>query len=164
MLVLRGGHGYAEDNLLAAIVILPLVVSLLLAYGKAWVLAATVAMTPAFPLQLLGFTGTCTQGSVDPFMTGAILSAPLLLGAIGLMAWGFYTGRTSRLSCSIATATSLALLALTREAWLNGILSGTPCGGDYPATAIGPLAIILFSYLALPLLLAVCTAWRAVRP
>jgi hypothetical protein len=32
----------------------------------------------AFPLQLLGYSGTCTQDDTDSFVAGAVLSGPIL--------------------------------------------------------------------------------------
>lgn len=151
-------------TILACIVAVPLVLSVLLAYWQQWVWAATVIIVPAIPLQLLGFTGTCTQGADGPFVTGAVLSTPLLLGAICLLLWGLYQRRAPRLACSVLAVTTLAMLALTREAWFNSLRFGTPCGADYAYSSnhLPPL-IILGGYLILPLLLAACAAWRTVR-
>lgn len=124
-----------------------------------WV--AAIAICVAMPLQLMGFTGTCTQGADGPFITGVFLSAPFLLGAIYSVLQARPKGASFWIG-GIATAVgSLAMIILTHSAWLGSMLYGTPCGADYSPNERSVL-IILLGYLALPLL--VCAfAIRAVR-
>ena len=43
---------------------------------------ALLSLLPAYVFQMLGYTGTCTQGADGPFLTGATLSFPFLLASI----------------------------------------------------------------------------------
>lgn len=144
------------------IVVLGGLVYLTLRTRSIWVAAGAVAI--AAPLQLMGVTGTCAQGAEEPFLTGAVLSAPFLIGAI-VAAWWTFRARLKARAGGIATAAlALGMVVLTRDIWLDTLLHGTPCGASYPDadTSIALVAIILLGYLALPLLV-IAQAIRAVR-
>lgn len=132
-----------------------------------WVAATLVAV--AIPLQMLGFTSTCTQGADGTYLTGAVLSAPLLLAA-ALLAFrlGLASVRMSNSllpSVAITLGLAVVLVALNVPVWLNVLLFGTPFGdfySFYPANITSRL-IVLASYLALPLVVVLATAWVLLR-
>ncbi|MET3599947.1 hypothetical protein [Martelella mangrovi] len=145
-------------------VCLPLVASVILACVGRWMWAAAAMIITAMPLQLLGFTGTCTQGADGTFITGSILSAPLLFIAICFILWASFKRTANRSAGIFAAALSLILLALTRNAWLGAVFHGSPCGADYlHASGAEGLLIILGGYLALPILVTAGGLWSASR-
>lgn len=127
-----------------------------------WVAAGAVAV--AAPLQLIGFTDTCNEGSEQAFLIGAVLSTPFLIGAIVSAWWTFRARLRARAGAIVTMALALALVVLTRDTWLSTLLHGTPCGRDYADndTSLAMVAIVLLGYLVLPLLV-IAHAFRAVR-
>ena len=121
--------------------------------------SATTLVLVAVPLQLLGLSSTCTQGADGTFITGAILSGPLLLVAASLLsvvAWrGGGAGRRWLLWVTCAALGMLVIL--TRDAWLNTILYGTPCGSDfafYGGSDPRAVALIVGAYVVAPIVVA----------
>lgn len=145
--------------------VLGLLITLLLAFRGKSMQAALLATIVVVPLQLLGFTGTCTQGADGPFLTGAVLSTPFVLMATGLLFWASYR-RTLDLTAGVVTlVAATALLFLTRDAWAGALLFGTPCGemfSFYPSAQVTVL-IIVGGYLLLPLLLIVSAGWAVFK-
>ena len=140
-----------------------LTMTTLLAYKGQSIWAAVLATIVAVPLQLLGLTSTCTQGSSGTFVTGALLSAPFLMAALGLVLWTGYRAKPNLSAVTIVLVGSAALLVLTRDVWVGPILFGTPCGEDYAFYPSGTDAvmIVVAGYLALPLLLIAGTVFSA---
>lgn len=142
------------------------------------VLAAALFLA-AIPLQMLGYTGTCTQGASGPFVTGTVLSAPLLAASLLLL---ISTSRRYRrepaaegrpLACigavGLAALAIWTLIANLGVARATLILGTTPCGTEYGfyaepyelahvlvgiAYGIGPAAVAaaatVVAWLALP--------------
>ncbi len=147
-----------------AFLLLFLISSVVLAYLRLWAWSAALLAIPAIPLQLLGFTGTCTQGSDDPFLAGASLSSPLLASAIGLVLWGGKARGAVRQSGAIVTAAmAMILLFSTRDAWIGALYAGTPCGADYTVSHWQGQVLVLCGYLVLPVVLF-ASACRAALP
>lgn len=105
-------------------------------------IAVLLLLTSAL-LQMLGYSGTCTQGSDGPFVTGATLSGPLLLVSLVLLVWlARKTSRAPRCEgyplrcfgaiCSLAVA--MWVLFLNYRLAVDTLAIGiTPCGADYAA-------------------------------
>lgn len=146
---------------LLASYVVPIVAAILFAFRGQWIWVGVATAIGALPHQLMGLASTCTQGADGTFAAGAIFSGPLLLIAAGVT-WRALHLRKSIPSASWVTlAVPITLLILTKDAWLNTLRYGTPCGeefvaygGSSPATVV----IILVGYLLLPLLLALSTA------
>ncbi|TNB47280.1 hypothetical protein FF124_13995 [Martelella lutilitoris] len=141
-----------------------LILSVVLAFFRLWAWSAVFLVMPAVPLQLLGFTGTCTQGADGPFVTGAVLSSPLLASAIGLVLWGgMAKGALSQSGAIVVAVMAMILLFSTRDAWFGALYAGTPCGADYDASHWQEQVLVIGGYLVLPVFLLV-SACRAVLP
>ncbi|QQM32298.1 hypothetical protein JET14_09275 [Martelella lutilitoris] len=138
-----------------------LFLSAVLAFFRLWTWSAGIVALPALPLQLLGFTGTCTQGADGPFVTGAVLSSPFLAGAICLVLWGMAKGVVSPSGAIVTLAVAAVMLFLTRQAWLGAVFSGTPCGAGYGARHWQGQVLVLGGYLVLPAILLVCSCRAA---
>jgi hypothetical protein len=150
---------------LLAVLVALLLASLLLALRRQWSWLAVMGVMLAVPVQLLGLISTCRDGITFTFLAGASVSAPLLLGAIGWL-WRAHRARlTDARAALIAAAASLAMIGLTRDAWLNSLTYRTPCGEHFTAHASHPLslAVIVVGYLLLPLALIACALWTALR-
>jgi hypothetical protein len=118
---------------------------------------ALVLVLIAIPLQLLGYASTCTMGDDKPFVSAALVSALPLIWAIYLMARHRMQGATASMLRLLSAASSVVLLGLTSGIWLNVIRFRTPCGFEYQfydAAFDITDALILFSYLFLPALMA----------
>ena len=89
----------------------------------------------AAALQMLGYTGTCTQNDTDPFLTGALLSAPLLLIALVLLLRSRSQATRSPMLVGGALAAALAsgwLVAANLETVIETLVRlGSPCGPDF---------------------------------
>lgn len=127
-------------------------------------LAPTFAAT-AMPLQLAGFSTTCTQGADGTFGSGAILSAPFLAVAIGLTLFAGLRQVPILWSGIAGFSLAVTLLILTRDAWLNSLIYCQPCGEMFEFYQSTPIliAIVLVGYLVLPVLLAACAGWLMYR-
>lgn len=151
---------------LAGIAALPVAVSIVLPFRGHWVWIVAVAAGTALPLQLQGLTSTCTQGADGTFGTGAIFSAPFLLAAMGFTLWAPRGRWSGSVGAGIVTAlVLLAMLLLTRDAWVSTWLHGTPCGQDLAlySSSAPMVVIILGGYLILPSLLLLCVVWMTFR-
>lgn len=140
---------------------LPLGLAVASAFRDHWMRAAAVLTVFAIPHQLMGLTSTCTQGSDGTFGTGAIVSGPLLLVAVGLTWWALHRRKVDPSASWVTLAVPLILLILTRGAWVNTLQHGTPCGEEfawYGGSAPTMVTLILSGYLVLPLLLAISAA------
>jgi hypothetical protein len=117
--------------------------------------------------QMLGSSSTCTQGADGTFISGAILSMPLLLVvAVCLLRMPISRSLGSRVGYIGLALLTVTLLAATSSIWLNLLRFGTPCGeehawmgGSQPSTQ----ALILGGYLLLPLFIAALSCWQAWR-
>lgn len=146
---------------LLASYVVPIVAAILLAFRRQWIWAGVATAIGAFPHQLMGLTSTCTQGADGTFGAGAIMSGPLLLIA-AYVTWRALHLRKSILSASwVALVVPITLLILTKDAWVNTMRYGTPCGEEYAAyggSSPTMAVIILVGYLLLPLLLVLSAA------
>jgi hypothetical protein len=120
-------------------------------------MAALMLVLVAVPLQLLGYTGTCTMGDDKAAVSGALFSGlPLLIAA--LFSARLWRRREAGSMFQFLTAASaIVVIGLTSGIWLNAIRFGTPCGMEYQsydAAFDTADALILVSYLFLPLLIA----------
>ena len=143
--------------LLLASYVVPIVAAIIFAFRGQWIWAGAATAAGAFPHQLMGLTSTCTQGADGTFGAGAILSAPLLLIAIGVSLRALYQKKVHPIGSWMTLGLPLILLALTHGAWFNTLRYRTPCGEDFGfggGSSPIMIAVILFGYLALPLLLA----------
>lgn len=123
--------------------------------------AAVAVSVFAVPHQLMGLTSTCTQGADGTFGSGAAISAPLLLVAVGVNLWALHRRKVDPIASLMTLAVPLILLVLTQDAWINTLRFGTPCGEDfafYGGSSPVMIWIILVGYLLLPLILAICGA------
>jgi hypothetical protein len=142
---------------------LPTGVAVQLGLKGQWSWVAAVTAATGLPLQLAGLGGTCTQGADGPFITGTVFSAPFLLVAI-TSTLGAVRQRRADLRGAIATGlVAVATLLLCKDAFLNTLRYGSPCGeyfSFYPSDPTAAL-IIVGGYLVLPLLLAGVAAFAA---
>lgn len=123
-------------------------------------MVALILVLIAVPLQLLGYTGTCTQGGDDEALAGAVFSAPFLLVASLLMVRHLHQAvrRVPHLLAGFAAAGSIAL---TSAIWLSVLRFGNGClwkmeepasAGFYATTFDARNALMLCSYLIFPAL------------
>lgn len=114
-------------------------------------------------LQLFGFTGNCTQGADGPFITGAILSGPILLVAIAIAAWKVVRLRRqgdvpfASVTAVLPFAMCCYMMVETRNAWLGILPYDSPCGEEYEWSASAFTTGEMF-IKASNLLLPVCLA------
>jgi hypothetical protein len=85
----------------------------------------------AVPLQLMGYTGTCTQGSDDAALASAIYSAPLLLVAVLLMARHMRRRGRRPVPYLLAGIVAAGLIASTNVIWLGILRFGNACVGQF---------------------------------
>lgn len=154
---------------LMVIIAIPVAPAVAFARRGRWMWASAVLAVFAIPYQLLGLTSTCTQGADGSFLTGAFLSAPLLIIAVCTCIWALYRRPINLYASWVVLLAPLVLLYLTQDSWLDIFRYGTPCGELYAEFGSKPLAImiILAAYLLLPLLLvigaagALMMAWKS---
>ena len=124
----------------------------------------------SIPLQLLGFTGTCTQGADGGFGAGALLSGPLLALAACICFWSIWRLRSiadeplAGITALLAAAPAVILLITNRDAWWGIFLYGTACGENYRdySSGFGAANILIVSaYLFLPLVLVGLLVWQS---
>lgn len=134
-----------------------LLITLVVGLRGAPMQAGLFATVVAAPLQLMGLTSTCTQGADGTFITGAILSAPFVLMATGLFFWASYRRRLDLTAGAISLTAAVALVFLTRDAWIGSLMFGTPCGEVFSLYPSDPATIVVIvgAYAALPSLLIV---------
>ena len=127
--------------------------------------AALLATGIAIPLQVLGLSGTCTQGADFTFVTGAMLSSPFLLLAVGFVVWSLRRPEPELKAGVLTLSAALSMLLLTNQAWVGALVFGTPCGidfVDYPS-GLPRASIVVAGYLVLPLCLVATTTWSLLR-
>jgi hypothetical protein len=120
--------------------------------------AALSLVILAVPLQLLGLTSTCTQGANGTFISGSLLSGPLLIVATIMVAWKTWspsldTPGRARLVLSLLVLAPIAMMAGTWWAWWNVLADGHPCGADYVSWDSGievDDVLVLIAYAVLP--------------
>ncbi|KTQ96495.1 hypothetical protein NS226_07965 [Aureimonas ureilytica] len=109
--------------------------------GLMMALVAFLLLLIAYIFQMVGYTGTCTQGADGPFLTGVTLSFPFLVASIGSLAMvrrrlvrnrrprgSAFTGVMSAMVCLMA----LWMLAANRQVAYDTLWLGIgPCGSDY---------------------------------
>ena len=140
---------------------LPLGLAIALAFRGHWMWTAAAVSVFAIPHQLMGLTSTCTQGADGTFASGAIISGPLLLMAVGVSLWALHRKKFDPSASWVTLAVPLILLVLTQGAWINTLRFGTPCGEDfafYGGSSPAMMLLILAGYLVLPLFLAISAA------
>ena len=141
-------------------------------------MAAVLAILLFLPvplLQGLGYTGTCTQNDIDPFLTGAVLSLPFGTASLGL-AWHSRRRARSRPEAGLRwlRPTSLVLaclgalvLLMNADLARDTLLFGrSPCGAEHTLAAFEPEHVVIGAvYGALPLavLITALAAFRAAR-
>ncbi len=105
----------------------------------------------AMVLQMLGNSETCTQGGIDGFVVGAILSLPLLLLVGVLQTINLIKHQIAVLEASVIVLSTGAFLILTFNIWSAILIHGTPCGEPYtvPGQSLQP-TFVLFSYAVVP--------------
>jgi hypothetical protein len=126
-----------------------------------------VLVLVAVPLQMMGYTSTCTMGNDAPFATGAILSAPLLLAALAMLVkQALADGGNVRAGVVILTS-ALGLVCAMSAAWLNTIRFGTACGAGFqmPDEQFDlSHMLVVFSYLILPALIIAASGRSILAP
>lgn len=140
---------------------LPIVAAVFLAFRGQWIWAGGATAVGAFPHQLMGLTSTCTQGADGTFGAGALISGPLLLIAVGATWQALRVRKVVPSASWVILTLPTTLLVLTKDAWVNTLRYGTPCGEDftgYGGSSPAMVVIILLGYLLLPLLLALSAA------
>jgi hypothetical protein len=130
--------------------------------------SALTLVLVAVPLQLLGLGSTCTQGADGTFITGALLSSPLLLVAAVFLAV-VALRRPEPSQRMLLWASGIAAVAMPifgRDVWLNSLIYGTPCGRDfvdygesYPVV----IGLIVAAYLVLPGVVAALSGFAVAR-
>ena len=123
-------------------------------------MVALVLVLIAVPLQLLGYTGTCTQGGDDEALAGAVFSVPfLLVGGLLMVRHRHQTRR--RVPHLLAGLVAAGSIALTSAIWLSVLGFGNGCiwkpeepaSAAFYATAFDARnALMLCSYLIFPAL------------
>jgi hypothetical protein len=100
------------------------------------VIIACLLMLLVIPLQLLGYTDTCTQGGPDGFTNGVFVSSPLLL-AVSVIVLRLRSRPVSESALMLGSLITLAVLSVVLVAMNFPLLaeilfgSGHPCGPDY---------------------------------
>ena len=120
----------------------------------------------AIPLQFLALGTTCTQGADAPFISGSILSGPVLVAALLLALVALRRPVAGQRPWLWASGIAAILLpAITHDAWLNSLFYRTPCGSNFVFYGSDPgvNALIVVAYLALPVVVASLAALGLVR-
>lgn len=111
------------------------------------------------PIQLFGYATTCTQGDSGSALASSAISGTLLFAmAVFLLRRGASNG-LGTIPLVFTAILLVGTLASTSSIWLGTIRYGTPCGSDFAfyALEVPDRAVILLSYLALPILnVALC--------
>lgn len=110
-------------------------------------------------IQMLGYATTCTQGESGSALTSSAISGALLFAMAVLLLRRWTSNGLGAISLTVTTVLLVGTLALTFSIWVGTIRYGTPCGADFEFYALGlpDRAIIVFNYVALPLLnAAIC--------
>ncbi|GAA0268049.1 hypothetical protein GCM10008965_40160 [Methylorubrum aminovorans] len=137
---------------------------------------AILLFLPVPLLQGLGYTGTCTQNDIDPFLTGAVLSLPFGTASLGL-AWRSRRRARSHPEAGaswLICLTSLVLaclgalvLLMNADLARDTLLFGrSPCGAEHSQAAFEPEHVVIGAvYGAMPLavLVTALAAFRAAR-
>jgi hypothetical protein len=135
-----------------------------------WVVATPPLVALAAALQALGYTGTCTQNDIKPFLAGAFLSAPFLVAALALL----LSHARRRLNSPSATKAIAGVLTALASGYLLKVNAGltvetlirreSPCGPDYfergSVLELGHLLVGL-AYGVLPALVLLAGLWTA---
>lgn len=124
---------------------------------------ALVLVLVAVPLQLLGYTGTCTQGSDDEALAGAVFSAPFLLAASMVMMRHARSDHARQVSYLLTGIIAVGMIAGTCVIWLSIFRFGNACvwkaeaGYDQSRDSGFGIrnAVMICSYVLLPLLVIV---------
>ena len=118
-------------------------------------------------LQALGYTGTCTQGANGPFITGTVLSSPLLLVSVFLLVRAFRRTVRHPLRDGYVLDGIASLGTVPLAIWMacsNGSVAHDtlwlgvgPCGPDYTPDELfrWPDMAVGLAYVVLPMLIAV---------
>ncbi len=142
-------------------------------------LFASVLLFLAYLVQLPGYFGTCTQGANGPFVSGAVLSLPIL-SAAGVLAVieGLQirrrSGQGARFGSLFGLVTlvfgGIGLVIANKDAWIATLIPGaSPCGPEY-ASFVMPYSlgniIVGIGYGVAPMALALAAGWalRQVQP
>ncbi len=138
---------------------------------------AIFIMILAIIFQRLGTTGTCTQGADGPFMTGVVLSTPLLLLVLTLMFLSWWRTKEKpsfsyieTVYLAILIGLSFYLVFLNTSIWYQTLIAGgSPCGPDYSWYVSGSESsriralIIGLIYGLVPFIISVISRGRLVK-
>jgi hypothetical protein len=110
--------------------------------------------------QFIGYTGTCTQGSTDSWLAGAVTSLPffviiLILAVTRILLPHAARPRLESIAFAVVAAGSIALLLGNFDLLNTVIIQGSsPCGADFGAAVREDYTIAVIYGLA-PLLAAI---------
>jgi hypothetical protein len=137
---------------------------------------AILMFLPVPLLQGLGYTGTCTQNDIDPFLTGALLSPPFGATTLGLVWRSRHRARSHPeagvpwlicLTSLVLVCVCALVLLMNADLARDTLLFGrSPCGAEHTHTAFETEYVVIGAvYGALPLavLITALAAFQAAR-
>jgi hypothetical protein len=123
---------------------------------KTKLLFALATLLLAVPIQLMGYTSTCTQGNVGAFLTGVVFSSPLLLISVGCLVTLSMNPPTQlktseRLILETMAVSSFALLIFHRTLLTHLWNGQSACGAEFGSGASHDNLLITIGYGLAPL-------------